>query len=246
MARYGVIGSGDVGKALALGLRKHGHDVRIGSRDGKKLAAWSKEHGVGEGTFAAVAAHAEIVILAVAGGVAEQAVKGVAGELAGKVVIDATNPISGPPVNGILPFFTGPNDSLMERLQRAVPAARFVKAFSCVGNALMVDPKLPGGRPSMFIAGNGEEAGCVAARPARLGRRGRGRSGGCSRHRAALPALVRPRIPAERLGPRLPGASPVGEARYRRFAVFISTWTLPRPDWSRNSRRTVESDVVQV
>jgi hypothetical protein len=154
MASYGVIGSGDVGKALALGLKKHGHDVRIGSRDGKKLAAWTKGRGISEGTFAAVADHGETVILAVAGGVAEEAVKGLARQLAGKVVIDATNPISGPPVNGILPLFTGPNDSLMERLQRAVPEARFVKGFSCVGNALMVDPRLPGGRPTMFIAGS--------------------------------------------------------------------------------------------
>jgi len=154
MARYGVIGSGDVGKALALGLKKHGHDVRIGSRDGKKLADWSREQGIAKGTFAEVAEHGEVVVLAVAGGVAEEAVKGVARSLAGKVAIDATNPIGGPPVNGILSLFTGPNDSLMERLQRAVPAARFVKAFSCVGNALMVDPRLSGGRPTMFIAGN--------------------------------------------------------------------------------------------
>jgi predicted dinucleotide-binding enzyme len=154
MARYGVIGSGDVGKALARGLARHGHDVRIGSRDGRKLAAWSGEQGIAEGTFAAVAEHGELVVLAVAGGAAEEAVKGVARSLAGKVVIDATNPIGGPPVNGILPLFTGSNESLMERLQQAVPAARFVKAFSCVGNALMVDPRLPGGRPTMFIAGN--------------------------------------------------------------------------------------------
>jgi predicted dinucleotide-binding enzyme len=154
MARYGVIGSGDVGKALARGLKKHGHDVRIGSRDGKKLADWSREHGIVEGTFAEVAGHGEVVVLAVAGGVAEETVKGLASSLAGKVAIDATNPIGGPPVNGILSFFTGPNDSLMERLQRSVPTARFVKAFSCVGNALMVDPKLSGGRPTMFIAGN--------------------------------------------------------------------------------------------
>ena len=154
MSRYGVIGSGDVGKVLAAGLRRHGHDVRIGSRDGKKLAAWSRESGVAEGTFAAVAEHAEVAILAVGGGVAEEVVRGLARPLSGKVVIDATNPISGPPVKGILPFFTGPNDSLMERLQRAAPAARFVKAFSCVGNALMVDPRLPGGRPTMFIAGD--------------------------------------------------------------------------------------------
>jgi predicted dinucleotide-binding enzyme len=154
MARYGVIGSGDVGKVLARGLARHGHDVRIGSRDGRKLEAWSKGCGVPAGTFAEAATHGEAVVLAVGGPVAEEVARGLGPSLAGKVVLDATNPISGPPVNGILPFFTGPNDSLMERLQRAVPAARFVKAFSCVGNALMVNPRLAGGRPTMFIAGN--------------------------------------------------------------------------------------------
>jgi len=49
MARYGVIGSGDVGKVLAQGLARHGHDVRIGSRDGRKLEAWSKGCGVPAG-----------------------------------------------------------------------------------------------------------------------------------------------------------------------------------------------------
>lgn len=154
MAKVGVIGSGDVGKVLALGFKKHGHDVRIGSREGNKLAAWSAEHGVAEGTFEAVVAHGEVVVLAVAGGVAEGLIKGVAAGLGGKTVIDATNPIGGAPVNGILPLFTGPNDSLMERLQKAAPEARFVKAFSCVGNAFMVNPSFPGGRPTMFIAGD--------------------------------------------------------------------------------------------
>lgn len=154
MSKVGVIGSGDVGKTLALGFKKHGHDVLIGSRDGNKLSAWSAEHGVTEGKFAAVAEHGEIVVIAVSGGAAEAAVKAAGNGLAQKVVIDTTNPIGGPPVNGILTFFTGPNDSLMERLQKAAPAARFVKAFNSVGSAFMVDPKFPGGRPTMFIAGN--------------------------------------------------------------------------------------------
>jgi predicted dinucleotide-binding enzyme len=70
-------------------------------------------------------------------------------------VIDATNPIAdAPPVNGVLKFFTTLDESLMERLQKLVPGARFVKAFSCVGNAYMVDPRLPGGPPTMFICGD--------------------------------------------------------------------------------------------
>ena len=75
------------------------------------------------------------------------------------MVIDTTNPISAePPVDGVLRFFTGPNDSLMERLQRKAPSARFVKVFSCVGSALMVNPKLAGGPPTMFICGNDKGA----------------------------------------------------------------------------------------
>lgn len=158
MAKVGVLGTGDVGKVLARGFKKHGHDVRIGSREGNKLAQWSSESGIAEGTFAAVTEGVDIVVLAVGGAVAETVVRGLGAALDGKVVIDATNPIGGPPVNGILQFFTGPNDSLMERLQAAAPGARFVKAFSCVGNAFMVNPTFPGGAPTMFIAGNDDAA----------------------------------------------------------------------------------------
>jgi hypothetical protein len=69
-------------------------------------------------------------------------------------VIDATNPIAdAPPQNGVILYFTNQNDSLMERLQKKVPNAHFVKAFNSVGNALMVNPKLPT-TPTMFICGN--------------------------------------------------------------------------------------------
>jgi predicted dinucleotide-binding enzyme len=96
-----------------------------------------------------------VVVLAVKGGAAAAAVDACAGGLDGKVVIDPTNPIAdAPPDQGVLRFFTGPNESLLETLQARVPRARFVKAFSCVGAALMVDPKLPGGRPTMFACGD--------------------------------------------------------------------------------------------
>lgn len=58
----------------------------------------------------------------------------------------------------MLKFFTNLDDSLMEQLQRHAPKARFVKAFSCVGNAFMVKPQLPGGPPTMFICGDDEAA----------------------------------------------------------------------------------------
>jgi predicted dinucleotide-binding enzyme len=71
MATVAVLGSGDVGKVLALGFTKHGHTARIGSREGNKLGAWSAEHGIPEGTFASVLEGADIAVLAVAGGAAE-------------------------------------------------------------------------------------------------------------------------------------------------------------------------------
>jgi predicted dinucleotide-binding enzyme len=84
--------------------------------------------------------------------------------LAGKVILDTTNPIAAaPPVNGVLRFFTTLDDSLMERLQRAHPAARFVKAFSSAGNATMVNPVYAGGRPTMFICGNDGAARMVVS-----------------------------------------------------------------------------------
>jgi len=158
MTKVGVLGSGQVAQVLALGFKKHGFDVMIGSRDPSKLEGWQAEKGQGiaVGDFAQTAQHGEIVVLAVLGLAAGDALE-LAGKanLAGKVVIDTTNPIDAkPPVNGVLQFFTGPNDSLMERLQRDLTDVRFVKAFSCVGNPFMVNPTFPGGRPTMFICGN--------------------------------------------------------------------------------------------
>lgn len=154
--KIGVIGSGQVGQALADGFLKHGHEVMRGSRDAAKLASWKAGAGdkASTGDFAATARFADVVVLAVKGTAAEEAVALCGAGLDGKPVLDATNPIAdAPPTNGVLSFFTTFDESLMERLQKKAPAARFVKAFSCVGNALMVDPAL-GSRPTMFICGN--------------------------------------------------------------------------------------------
>jgi predicted dinucleotide-binding enzyme len=165
--RVGVIGSGTVGKTLAAGFAKHGYDVRIGSREPQKLAGWAKEAGVATGTVEEVAVFGEIVVLAVKGSAAEAAL-GLAGaaNLDGKLILDTTNPIAdAPPEGGVIRYFTTFEDSLLERLQRAFPRGRFVKAWNSVGAALMVDPQLPGGPPTMFIAGDDaaarSEAGAI-------------------------------------------------------------------------------------
>jgi 8-hydroxy-5-deazaflavin:NADPH oxidoreductase len=164
--KIGVIGSAVVGQTLAQGFQKHGHDVRIASRTPAKLAEFSSTSGIAAGTFAEVAAWADAIVLAVHGSAAEDAVRGAGVDnLKGKVVIDTTNPISdAPPVDGVLQYFTGPNDSLLERLQRAFPEIRFVKAFSSVGSARMVNPSFAGGRPTMFYCGNDADAKALVAR----------------------------------------------------------------------------------
>ncbi len=157
----GLLGSGAVAKTLAAGFLRHGHKVKMGTREPAKLAEWAAQNrGVSVGSFADAAAFGEMIVLAVKGTAAGTVLNSAgAKNLAGKPIIDATNPIADlPPVNGVLRFFTTLEDSLMERLQREFPAARFVKAFNSVGNALMVNPKLAGGKPTMFICGDDEGA----------------------------------------------------------------------------------------
>lgn len=163
--KIGVLGSGDVAQALAKGFTRHGYEVMAGSRSPEKLT-WAPQLGARTGTFAEAAAFGEILVLAVTGRAALDALAlAGADRLAGKVVIDATNPIAAePPENGVLRYFTGPNESLMERLQGRFPEARFVKAFNSVGNEFMVDPKFAGGRPTMFICGDDSEAKAVVSR----------------------------------------------------------------------------------
>jgi predicted dinucleotide-binding enzyme len=159
--KIGILGSGDVAKALAAGFLKHGHTVVLGTREPAKLADWlAQQRGARAGSFAETAQFGEVVVLAVKGTVALEVLRAAgAANLAGKPVIDATNPIAdAPPTNGVLKFFTTLDESLMERSQREFAAARFVKAFNSVGNPFMVNPQLPGGPPTMFICGNDEAA----------------------------------------------------------------------------------------
>jgi predicted dinucleotide-binding enzyme len=155
--KIGLIGSGKVGEVLGDGFLAHGHPVMRGTREPAKLAAWqaSAKGEASVGTVAEAAAWGEIIVLAVKGTGAEQAIADAGpANLAGKLVIDTTNPIAdAPPKNGALSYFTATNESLIQRLQSQAPQAKFVKAWNSVGNAVMVNPKL-GTTPSMFICGN--------------------------------------------------------------------------------------------
>ncbi len=158
----GVLGTGEVGRRLAAGFRSRGHDVMIGSRDPAKpeLIAWLSDEGAGVkvGTFADAAEHGELLVLAVLGNAAEEAIADAGPEnFAGKVVIDAMNPLDFsagfPPKLSI-----SGDDSLGEQIQRRLPDARIVKAFNTIGNPYFVDPSFSDGQPTMLIAGNDEDA----------------------------------------------------------------------------------------
>jgi 8-hydroxy-5-deazaflavin:NADPH oxidoreductase len=155
--KIAILGSGTVAQTLGTGLLALGHSLMLGTTQPTKLDAWAGANPAAKlGSFADAAAFGDIVILAAKGNAAVQVVQAAGpAAMAGKTVIDATNPLNdAPPVNGVLSYFTGPNESLMERLQTAFPASNFVKAFNSVGAPHMVQPKFAGGPPSMFIAGN--------------------------------------------------------------------------------------------
>ncbi|MBW3583510.1 MAG: NAD(P)-binding domain-containing protein [Euryarchaeota archaeon] len=160
--KVGILGTGDVGRALADGFLSRGHDVLMGSRsaDNPKLAEWlagAKGNASG-GTFEDAAKHGEVVVLASLGMVNPEVIKAAGPKnLAGKVVIDATNPLDFS--QGFPPRMPAiPEGSAGAQVQALAPDASVVKAFNTVGNPYMVDPDMPGGPPTMFIAGNDAEA----------------------------------------------------------------------------------------
>ncbi len=155
--KIGILGSGDVAKALGNGFLERGYGVMLGTRDASKLAAWQQEHaGASIGSFADAAAFGELVVLAVAAEAVPDVVALAKREhFAGKVVVDTTNPIA---FDERGPHLTTQGESMGERVQAQLPEARVVKAFNTVGFALMVDPQLRGGPPTMFVAGNDDDA----------------------------------------------------------------------------------------
>ena len=156
--KVGVLGSGVVGQRLAEGLAGHGHRVVLGTHHPEKAELDRLRSGTVErltvGSFDAAAAHGELLVLCCLG-TAVNEVLDLAGErnFSGKTLIDVTNPLDFS--RGMPPgLFVGPGDSLGERIQRRLPKTRVVKCFNTVPNALMVDPTLEEGRPTMMIAGD--------------------------------------------------------------------------------------------
>lgn len=162
--RIAVLGSGPVARTLASGFLRHGYPVHLGNRDPSKLSEFTAATGIRATGLGEAAGQADLVVLALKASAAEEVVRTLAPGLAGKTVIDAMNPIADtPPVDGVLTYFTDSTASLMERLQALAPDARFVKAFNSVGSAFMVNPSFPGGRPTMFVAGDDPSAKAVVS-----------------------------------------------------------------------------------
>jgi predicted dinucleotide-binding enzyme len=162
--RFGVLGTGMVGTTIATRLVELGHEVKLGSRSagGDKAREWVSRTGASasEGSFADAAKFGEIVFNCTSGDGALEAL-GMAGEgnLAGKVLVDISNPLDFS--KGMPPTLSIFNDdSLGERIQRTFPQSKVVKTLNTVNAKLMVDPSRLQGEHTMFVSGN--DAGAKA------------------------------------------------------------------------------------
>lgn len=151
--KVAIIGAGNVGRALATGWRKCGHEVTLGVRDPASARATElKQQGF---TIAApndATAHADVIVLAVPWGAARAAIESL-GALAGKIVIDAINPLTSD-----MSLAVGHSDSAGETVARLAPGARVVKAFNTTGANNMADSRYGSGKLVMLVAGDDPEA----------------------------------------------------------------------------------------
>jgi 8-hydroxy-5-deazaflavin:NADPH oxidoreductase len=150
--KIAVIGAGSVGGTLGRRWAEVGHEVTFGLRDAADPTAKvmvSRIRGkAGLATVADAAKTADVVVLATPYAANAEAVTS-AGSLAGKIVIDVTNPI-GPDMTLALGFST----SGAEEVAKLAPGARVFKAMNQVGFEVMADPKFSAGKPVMFVAGD--------------------------------------------------------------------------------------------
>jgi 8-hydroxy-5-deazaflavin:NADPH oxidoreductase len=155
--KIGVLGTGTVGRTLATGLVRLGHQVTMGSRTkgNENAVAWAEEAGGAESDFAGAAADAELVVNATKGAGSLAALEQ-AGNLEGKIVLDVSNPLE--PTGGMARLAVCNDDSLAEQIQRAHPEARVVKSLNTVTASVMTNPAGLPAPTTMFMAGDDESA----------------------------------------------------------------------------------------
>jgi predicted dinucleotide-binding enzyme len=158
-----VIGTGNVGMALGTELAEQGRTIVYGSRSPlglKALDLAKKTEGDAYTAYPAeAAAAANIVVLAVPGMVVEEVVLGM-GNLSGKLIIDATNPLTS---DRAMHMTFGVASSNGEIVQAAAPDAFVVKAFNTVTWESMIDPDESDGPLYVPIVGNDAEAKTIVA-----------------------------------------------------------------------------------
>jgi predicted dinucleotide-binding enzyme len=154
--KIGILGTGMVGETLGTKFVQLGHQVKMGSRtaNNESAANWVKAAGANasQGTFADAAIFGDMVFLCLKGTVFLDIAKTLnPTALAGKVVVDVSNPLDFS--SGALSLSICNTNSLGEEVQKAVPSAKVVKSFNTVNCEVMVDPA-KGGNPTMFVCGN--------------------------------------------------------------------------------------------
>lgn len=158
--KIGILGSGTVAQKLGEGFLKLGHEVKLGTRSPDKLKDWQKPLGENSsvGTFQETASFGEIIVFATHGVATLELIKSLEEKtLADKIVIDVTNPLDFS--KGMPPKFTSsPGNSLGEKIQKALPNSKVVKAFNTISAQRMCSPKLEEGDPDLLICGNDENA----------------------------------------------------------------------------------------
>jgi predicted dinucleotide-binding enzyme len=151
-----------VGQAIGTALAAKGHSVMLGARQAGKpeAAAWAKAAGApaSQGSFADAAAHGEFLFNATKGDGSLKALESAgAGNLAGKVLVDISNPLDFS--KGMPPsLFVGNTDSLAEQIQRAFPKTKVVKTLNTLNCGLMVHPELLPGSHTIFLSGDDADA----------------------------------------------------------------------------------------
>ena len=149
-------------RTLGRGFLGLGHPVMIGSRDPAKAARWLATPGPGPRRhLAETAQFGELVVFRSSAGRGGRDPARRRREPRGKVLLDASDPLDFS--TGRPGFFVGTTDSLGERIQRLMPAY-VVKGLNIVLADVMVNPRLSGGEPDMFIAGDSDDAKQTVAR----------------------------------------------------------------------------------
>jgi NADPH-dependent F420 reductase len=161
--KIGILGAGNMGGTLGRLWTELGHEVFFGLRDAESVKAQRALTAVGDeaqwGTAAAAAEFADVILIAVPWEATQEVIESIAPQLAGKVLIDCTNPIE-PDLSGLA---IGHTTSAAEEIARWAPDARVVKAFNTVGASTLHDAKFGDHSASVFVCGNDEPAKKIVA-----------------------------------------------------------------------------------